>query len=340
MPKKILKAVIFMLVVGLGCAYAQITEEDIEYARERLIQEKNSLAEEKSQLKSLFKEVREIIGSVDSLKKENAILRDDLVELKEAKTKLESDSKQINIKNLELQQMLKKDAAKKEMERLKSELEKCKERGAVKEEKGPPVKKETVKKEAAKKETVKKDIPDDLVPLKKENAVLEAELTKLKEFNAALQKKAEGLYAQNQELSQAKDNAKSLGSMVEYLNKERAALKSLNEKLQQDILKLQDDTRKEKATLNEELGTAYVQAKLYDLAINAYEKSVALVPQNAEVYYDLGLLYKHNPPGDRVKAIRNFKKYLQLSPKAKNKTEVEYFIQMLTEAPDRKIGLW
>jgi len=160
-------------------------------------------------------------------------------------------------------------------------------------------------------------------------------LTKLKDFNAVLQTKAEELYTKNQDLGQAKEDARSLGSTVEYLNRERQALKKMNEQLQQNMLLAEENMRKEKAALYEELGTAYIQSKLYDLAIDTYEKSINLNPENAELHYNLGLLYKHSQSNSK-KSLYHFKKYLQLDPKAKNKKEVEYIIEMLQRAPGRE----
>lgn len=357
MSKRILKVVIFMAVMGLGVnLYAQVTEDDIQFAKDRLIQEKKTLNEQKIQLNDLFKEAREVIKAVDSLKKENGGLKVDLIKLKEINAKLESDTRDLSIKNQELQRVTKKDVLKQENVDLKvdlAELNEAKDKleAATKDlsmknqELQQTIKKDDLKQEVTnlKAELAKQKDQSvkiqELEIIQKENVSLKAELTKLKEFNAALQKKAEDLYVQNQELAPAKEQARSLSSMVEYLNRERQALKKMNEQLRQDMITLEENMRKEKAALYEELGTSYVQSKLYDLAIDTYEKSIKLVPRNAEIHYNLGLLYKHSQ-SNRDKAIWNFKKYLEFNPKAKNRVEVEYFIKMLTEAPERKFGLW
>ena len=357
MSKRILKAVIFMAVMGLGVnSYAQVTEDDIPFAKDRLIQEKKTLNEQKSQLNDLFKEAREVIKAVDSLKKENGGLKVDLIKLKEINAKLESDTRDLSMKNQELQRVTKKDVLKQENIDLKADLAKLKE---AKDKLESATKEFSLKNQELQQTIKKDDLKQEVTNLKaelakqkglsvkvqefeivqKENTSLKAELTKLKEFDAALQKKAEDLYVQNQELAPAKEQARSLTSMVEYQNRERQALKKMNEQLRQDMITLEDNMHKEKAALYEELGTAYVQAKLYDLAIDTYEKSIKLVPGNAEVHYNLGLLYKHSQ-SNRDKAIYNFKKCLEFNPKAKNRKEIEYFIQMLAEGPDRKIGLW
>lgn len=149
--------------------------------------------------------------------------------------------------------------------------------------------------------------------LKKENA-------KLKSLNSALE---------------AKQRAKSSGIPTNNLSVGRQALEKMNQQLQQDKVIMAEDMRKKEAALYEELGTAYVQAKLYDNAIDAYAKTITLDPENAEVNYNLGLLYKHSRSDDK-KAAYHLKKYLQLNPKAKNKKEVEYLIKMLQFAPGRE----
>ena len=330
MSKRILKVVIFMAVMGLGVnLYAQITEDDIQFAKDRLIQEKKTLNEQKSQLNDLFKEAREVIKAVDSLKKENGGLRVDLIKLKEINAKLESDTRDLSMKNQELQRVTKKDVLKQENIDLKVDLAKLKE---AKDKLESATKDLSIKNQELEQTMSRDDNKQEVLKLR-------VEITKLQDFSAALQKKAEDLYVQNQELAPAKEQARSLSSMVEYLNRERQALKKTNEQLRQDMITLEENMRKEKAALYEELGTSYVQSKLYDLAIDTYEKSIKLVPGNAEIHYNLGLLYKHSQ-SNRDKAIWNFKKYLEFNPKAKNRVEVEYFIKMLAEAPERKFGLW
>lgn len=129
------------------------------------------------------------------------------------------------------------------------------------------------------------------------------------------------------------ENAKLKKAHNSSLNSQ--SLEKMNQQLQQEKVLLAEATRKKEAALYEELGAVYVQAKLYDNAIDTYVKVVKLDPKNAEVNYNLGLLYKHSQ-SDNKKALYHFKKYLQLNPKAKNKKEVEYLIKMLQFAPGRE----
>lgn len=116
----------------------------------------------------------------------------------------------------------------------------------------------------------------------------------------------------------------------ESRSRENIKFKQERSGLEQEIESLKDNFKKERAELYEKLGTAYVQARLYDLAIDAYEKSLTCDFRNPEVHYNLGLLYKKSEDNSK-EAIYHLKKYLWLNPKAKNREEVRYFINMLAE---------
>ena len=157
---------------------------------------------------------------------------------------------------------------------------------------------------------------------------LEREMLKQKKYSEQLEKKAKDFFLKTKELELQTKNLNNLYKMVDSLNKQKAALKTENTKFSQEIDSLKENFRKENADICEKLGTAYVQAKLYDLAIDAYEKSLVYNSCNADVHYNLGLLYKKSE--DNIsKSIHHFKKYLSLKPKAKNREEVKYLINML-----------
>lgn len=176
----------------------------------------------------------------------------------------------------------------------------------------------------------KKLLSLEIKELKRKNKDLENALAAQKNINSQLEKKAREFYIKakgREEKSQELDN---LNLLLDKLIKERESLKNENGKLSNDIAALKDTAKKEKAELYEELGTAYTQAKLYDNAIEAYEKSLAFNRRNADVYYYLGLLYKHSNNNDK-KAIYNLKQYLNYKPLAKNKDEIKYLIEMLKD---------
>lgn len=176
----------------------------------------------------------------------------------------------------------------------------------------------------------KKLLSIEIKKLKIENQNLEKELAGLKNINGQLEEKAKEFYIKAKDCGDKSRELENLNSLLGKMNQERISFKNENEKLYNDITALKDAAKKEYAALYEELGTAYTQAKLYDNAIKAYEKSLVYDQRNADVYYYLGLLYKHSGKNDK-KAIFNLKQYLKYNPGAKNKNEIQYLIDMLKD---------
>lgn len=77
-----------------------------------------------------------------------------------------------------------------------------------------------------------------------------------------------------------------------------------------------------------DLGVACTELKAYPNAINAFEKSLALNPLNAQAHAHLGLLYKH-VQNDPEKASQHLQAYLQLNPNADDRQELEALIALL-----------
>ena len=168
------------------------------------------------------------------------------------------------------------------------------------------------------------------IRLKKLKKGAESALIKVKNFNEQLEAKAGDFYAQLQNAKQLKRDYDNLLNMVEPLNRERMALQKSNERLRQEIRDLEKNIERERGVVYGELGSAYMQAGFFDLAIDAYQKSLKFNSDNPEVHYKLGLLYKHSRDNSR-KAIYHLRKYLELDREAKNKKEVEYLIDMLSQ---------
>ncbi len=168
--------------------------------------------------------------------------------------------------------------------------------------------------------------------LMQENADLKATLANLRNFNTRLEKKAKDLYLKIQDNKQMRQDFAGLNNLLEKLNKEQSILKKENDNLQRRMGRLEEISRKEKADLTRALGTAYIKAKLFPQAIGAYLQALNLNPDNAELHYNLGLLYQHSEE-DTKKSLYHFKKYLELEPQAKNKKEVEFLIAVLSESP-------
>ena len=124
------------------------------------------------------------------------------------------------------------------------------------------------------------------------NAELKTKQARLDNYNSQLEAKAKELYIKIQALEQAKKDYMSLSSASEALNKERVTLKKQNEQL-----------KNERAALYQELGVVYAQARLFDMAIDAYTKSLNINPNNAQAHYDIGILYKHSKDNSKNACI-------------------------------------
>ena len=120
----------------------------------------------------------------------------------------------------------------------------------------------------------------------------------------------------------AKERRSSSGSAHTELAEGRKAVKTLQETL-----------AKERGLYHYNLAVAYTQAKLYDEAIGAYAEAIRISPDNAEAYYNLGLLYGNIKPIPE-KAVANYREYLRLTPDAEDKDEVLEWIRQL-EGPPR-----
>jgi chromosome segregation ATPase len=75
-------------------------------------------------------------------------------------------------------------------------------------------------------------------------------------------------------------------------------------------------------------GKAYTQFKRYKEAIESFQECLEINPDSAGVHYNLGILYQYEY-GDRMGAISHLKRYLELNPKAKDRKEVEFLLDLL-----------
>jgi tetratricopeptide (TPR) repeat protein len=175
---------------------------------------------------------------------------------------------------------------------------------------------------------------DPLVAIEKDKSAPQGDsemlLKKMQSLNTRLAAKAVELYVKLQEANQAKKECEKLKALTGGMNDNRINIEKKNQALEEEAASLRKQILGERAKLYQELGTAYTEAKHFDQAINAYQKSLEANAANAQVYYNLGLLYKH-AKGDNQKSLKCFKKYLQVAPAAENKAEVEYLIKMLSE---------
>lgn len=66
------------------------------------------------------------------------------------------------------------------------------------------------------------------------------------------------------------------------------------------------------ATAWTELAHAYFEANAFEKAIQAYQRVLALTPDNADIYTDLGVMYRRNKQPQE--AIKAFEKAIELAP--------------------------
>ena len=271
---------------------------------------------QQAQYEDLFKEI-------SNLRQENVNLITEAKRLINLNTELETKLRNFSLETQETKQIEKEEYGvlqkinafkSQEIERLTQELL------ALKGENKKLQQKTNFSKESVK----------EINELMQENAKLTSTLEKLNSLNAQLETKAKEMYLKAEDEEEAKKSLSGLQNMVDQINQERIVLKKTNEELEQRAASSENSLKVEGGRLYQELGTAYTKAKLFDLAIEAYLAALKFNPNNAEVHYNLGLLYKHYKD-DSKKAVYHLEKYLQLSSDTANKKEVEYLIKMLGE---------
>lgn len=181
-------------------------------------------------------------------------------------------------------------------------------------------------------------IQDDKQRLIKENAKAQADAVSVLSLNTDLENKNNELAVKLQTLQTDLDikneELKAKKAQLDKLSADKAKLQRLEysklvkekQELDKKINDLESGLQKERAIYRYNLGVAYAKAKLYDEAIDAYEKSLSYNPDNAEAYYNLGVLYNEYKY-DADKARESFNKYLELKPDAEDKEEVDKMIE-------------
>lgn len=164
--------------------------------------------------------------------------------------------------------------------------------------------------------------------LLREKNSLERRLKKMELANARLEKTVKQLYISEQDFKQIKKNRDSLAAALEALNKEKTGLKAEISVLKKENDIIRESSRQEKAELLLKIASSYIQAKFYSQAIDAYLAALSMNPNDAKPHYYLGLLYQQTFNNSR-KALVHFRKYLELTPYAEDRKEVEYLIELL-----------
>lgn len=112
----------------------------------------------------------------------------------------------------------------------------------------------------------------------------------------------------NREINQLKQTVTSLTESFSRIEKERD--------------NYVDQWNKEQFTWHSNLAKAYARSRMYEEAIQSYEKALVINPKDPSIYYQMALIYDEQL--DRPdKAIEYYQKYLELTP---------------ADAPDRDKG--
>ena len=132
-------------------------------------------------------------------------------------------------------------------------------------------------------------------------------------------------------LKQERDNwEKSALNYIQWQFVLKQELSLSSAKISSEISK-RKDLRKEKdlaVLLYNNLGLSYTTALDFDSAIRAFEQAVSIKSNEPNSYYCLGLLYSVYR-GNKGKAIKNYTRFLELSPKSPQAAEVRERIKAL-----------
>lgn len=145
---------------------------------------------------------------------------------------------------------------------------------------------------------------------------------RIDEAQKVIEQKESGLQRMQKRLTEIEKNITS------YKTSNDQKLMKEKKTLQKRMYAAQETLKKERSLYHYNLGVAYSQAKLYDEALDAYEKSLTFDPDNADAHYNLGILYE-TVQTDPAKAVTHYQRYLELKTNADDRDEVEGRINKL-----------
>ncbi|MEW6027078.1 MAG: tetratricopeptide repeat protein, partial [Planctomycetota bacterium] len=105
---------------------------------------------------------------------------------------------------------------------------------------------------------------------------------------------------------------------TDYINRLREA----NERVQ----RMEQTLTEERSRFYGKLAEYATGSRLFEDAIEYYEKALVLTPKNAAIYYNMGIIYDENIDNPS-KAIFCYSKYLELAPDAKDRDTVKKYIE-------------
>ena len=155
----------------------------------------------------------------------------------------------------------------------------------------------------------------------KETQEHQAQVALLRKMLQEEQAKVASHWTEVQTLTQAK-------VLLETRVREMTPAHQQQQQLEQQLTELTNTTKSQQAILHHELGVAYTQLQAYAKAIGAFEEALRLNPDNPQTHYHLGLLYKQARK-DVQKASHHLRTYLQLSPQASDRKQLEVLLTLM-----------
>lgn len=162
--------------------------------------------------------------------------------------------------------------------------------------------------------------------LNKKQGVLEKNL---KQQLYALKESSKRLEANKVELEKLKEENQDLADISSLAGNVKAKKQAEKiAKLESDLTSANARLKKQEALLHYNLGVSYTKEKNYEMAIDEYEKVLAVNSQDADTHYNLAILYddfRKNPK----RAVEHYQKFLELRPQAPEIDEVKEWISRL-----------
>ena len=158
------------------------------------------------------------------------------------------------------------------------------------------------------------------------------ETNELKKASSSAQKKIRKIESTEKktlaDLTKAQTRLKQLQQGYAGLVSENSQFKEQVNKAPEDVTRLarqHERLTREAATMHYNLGVILSKQKDYGKAAAEFKKVVELRPDDADAYYNLGVIYAEHLP-NRDKALSFFRQYLKLSPHSQDAGWVKQYI--------------
>jgi len=349
MKKTLLVAIIFGLALPAQPVYALFDSK----AKAMQAQLEEELSERNAEVLKLTSELETVKMDRDSLvkqarsiQKEKEAIQRQLVESKGfsagAETEINSlkqeiEIRQAEIENLKAAQIKDEKAHGDEKDVLKRELENAQARANSflnTMEKYTPEKIQELLADRNRLEEENQRMAQRVFEYEKRMEELRRQMTPLELDREELQR----VHQENRELYQRVRYVEKLeatqGQLIAENAQYREEVEVLKAKFKESVPGLAKASRvsqkmmRENASMHYNLGTIFLQNKMFREAIKEYERVLELRPNDPDTHYNLGILYDDYRK-DREKALYHFQQYLAVNPKSPDARKVERYILSL-----------